>query len=221
VPAVIFAIIVIIGVGRLFYVVGKRVTADAHAGAAAMENPRFDVFAFEQLPADVGRKLGPRRAELIALGFRELVSYTWRSTRANYSTVLVSPDGRSLATVWIASHEGLMLWLTVLNGWRAFRRELLAVPRYALITEFPELRRFETSPVELLASLTNAGHLEFLIVDESTTVAEALRKHEHAAREFAARTGLVALAVETAEHYFDLERGHMARMAARVRQSVS
>jgi hypothetical protein len=102
----------------------------------------------------------------------------------------------------------------------AFQRELGASPRYGLITEYPGLRRFETSPVEILANMTVAGELEFLIVPESTSLAEAAQRHEAGAHAFAARTNLEALAVETAEQLFEIQRGFMARMAVRVRQST-
>ena len=98
------------------YFIGKRVTENARASAAALEAPRFDVFTFDALPAAVGRKLAPLRAGFLGLGFRDLVSYSRRGPRTNHTTVLVSTDGRMAAHVWLARHEGVMLWLTLLRA---------------------------------------------------------------------------------------------------------
>jgi hypothetical protein len=220
VTAFLWTLVVVLALGRLLYVVGRKVSENARAGAASLEAPRFDVFTFDALPPAVARKLAPLRAGFLALGFRDLVSYSRRGPRTNHTTVLLSADGRTAAHVWLARHQGTMLWLTVLAGWRAFQRELAASPRYGLITEYPGLRRFETSPVEILATMTVAGELEFLVVSESTPLAEAAQHHEAGARAFAARTNLEALPVETAEQLFEIQRGIMARMAVRLRPST-
>ena len=68
--------------------------------------------------------------------------------------------------------------------------------------------------------MTVSGELEFLIVPESMPLAEAVPRHEAGARAFAARTNLEALPVETAEQFFEIQRGFMARRAARLRQST-
>ena len=181
----------------------------------------FRVFAFQALPGWVIERMSPLRDGFLALGFRDLVCYTRNSTRTNFSCVLQSPDHETNISIWVAQWQGLMYWLILLQGWPAFRRNWRAEARYGLTAEFPEGRRFETSPVEILAKGAVPGQMEFLIVSEGSSLDEAVRRHGEAARAFAAKHGLNILRVTTEESFFEMERALMARVARKLRGDVA
>jgi hypothetical protein len=191
----------------------------ARNAVAQMEQPAFKVFTFSDLPGWVIQRMSPLRDECLSLGFRDLVCYTRNSTRTNFSCVLQSPDHEINAVIWVSQYRGLMYLLILLQGWRAFRRNVLAEARYGLTTEFPDARRFETSPVEILARAEMPGDLEFLIVSEKISLGEAVQRHREAAREFAGKNDLDVLRVTTQEGFFDMERALMARMARKLRDA--
>src|SRR5437763_7955843 len=204
-------VVMAVAMGLLAYVRVLSLKAAKH-----MEQPAFHVLAFRDLPAWVLRRISPLRDRFLALGFRDLVCYTRNSTRTNFSCVLQTADHEVNAVIWVAQHRGLMYLLIVLQGWRVFRRNLLAEARYGLTTEFPDGRRFETSPVDL-SQATVPGQAEFLTVSEKASLAEALRQHRDAARAFAARYRLDVLRVSTQDDFFNVERALMARVARKLR----
>jgi hypothetical protein len=199
---------------------GRYTQEHARRAAEMMENPQFRVFEFTQLPPWVQGRLAGLRERFLALGFRELVTYTRLSQRTNYTVVLRSDDGETLVSVWVARYHGLMRWLVILNGWATFRRELAAEARYCLSTEFSATRRFGTSPVEILAKAEVGGEMEFLIVPEEASLAEVVQRHSARARDFAARIGAEPLRVTTEGQFFEVERGIAARMARKLREVV-
>jgi len=199
----------------------QALAAGAAKGVEYLANPRFRTMAFAELPRWVGLRLANLRDQFLALGFRELVNYTWESDHLNYTCVLVSPDGSTHAAVWVSRHYGLMRWMSVFAGWPALKRELLVAPRYGLITDLPELRRFETSPVEILAKSQVDGEMEFLIVPAATPLAEVMDRHRAAAGAFAARYGAAPILITTAEQLFDCERALTMRMAQKMRRDLT
>jgi hypothetical protein len=214
---VLAAVGVLVAVVVLLYYVGKAATEAARASGREMAAPHFDVVPFADLPRHVATKLQPLRDGFLSLGARELVTYSRRSPRSNYTTALVLRDGDVIVNIWWARSRGAARWLTLLAGWRAFRRELFAEARYSIVTQFPELRRFQTSPVEIMANVAAAGQLEFLIVPESMPLDEALRRHEEAARGFATRASLPPLAVTTVAQFFEIQSGQIQKLLARRR----
>lgn len=205
----------LIAVVAVLYYLGKAVTEQQRAASREHAAPHFDVIPFTDLPRHVARKLQPLRDQFLSLGARELLTYSRRSPRSNYTTVLTLRDGDVVVNIWWARSKGAARWLTVLAGWRAFRRELFTEARYSIVTQFAELRRFQTSPVEVMASLAAAGQLEFLIVSESMPVEEALQRHEDGARGFATRVSLPPLAVTTAAQFLEIQTGQIQKLLAR------
>ena len=181
----------------------------------------FRVFAFPELPDWVVERISPLRDGFLALGFRDLVCYTRNSSRTNFSCVLQSPDHETNVSIWVSQYDGLMYWLILLQGWRVFRRNWRAEARYGVTTEFPDGRRFETSPVEILANASVPGQMEFLIVPEGSGLDQVVRRHGEAARAFAAKYGLDVLRVTTEEDFFDMERALMARVARKLRGDIA
>lgn len=55
--------------------------------------PQFTTLAFAELPRWVRRRFEKLRGRWAALGFRDLVIYTRKSERVNYTCVLATPDG--------------------------------------------------------------------------------------------------------------------------------
>jgi hypothetical protein len=184
---------------------------------ADLEVPRFHVFGDGELPAWVERKLAPLRAAFRDLGFRELVTFQRESQRVNYSVVLVSDDGFLMVQVWVAHGRGLARWLTLLHSWRAFTRDMLALPRFAIVTCFDGMRRFESTPVQL-GSATMPGQMEFATLPHDTRPVEALHLHGPGAVAFAGRHGARPVAVTTPEAFFELERALCAQLATRARE---
>lgn len=129
------------------------------------------------------------RSTCTALGFRELVVYTRRSERQNYTCMLVTPDGLTLAHVWVGRSYGVQRAVSMLMSWPAFKRELFAAPRYSLTTEFSGTRRFDTTMVEFLARSQVDGEIEFLIVPPEMPLAEVVERHRAGAQAFAAKVG--------------------------------
>jgi len=195
--------------------------AGAAKGVEYLANPRFRTMGFAELPRWVGLRLTNLRDQFLALGFRELVNYTWESDHLNYTCVLVSPVGSSCAAVWVSRHYGLSRWMSVFLGWPALKRELLVAPRYGLITDLPGARRFETSPVEILAKSQVDGEVEFLTVPASMTLAQVIERHAAAARAFAARCGAKPILITTAEQLFDCERALSARIAKKIQRDLA
>ncbi len=114
-----------------------------------------------------------------------------------------------------------MRWLMLLNGWKVFRRELRVEARYALTTEFPLGRRFETTPVEILKKAEVVGELEFLIVPESASPEDVLAQHQVEARAFAGRSRCELVPVATEAHFFEIETIQAARAARKLRGSLA
>jgi hypothetical protein len=218
---VLWALVVILGIRLALSSLGHYRRKRAELAAERMEHPQFSVLAFSELPRWVVARMSPLRDGFLALGFRDFVCYTRRSTRTNFSCVLQSPDHDTNVFIWVAQNGGLMYWLMLLNSWRVFIRNARAEARYSLTTEFPEARRFDTTPIEILANATVPGQLEFLIVPERTSLEEAVRRHDEAARAFAAKHGLEVLRVTTQEAFFDLERTLMARTARKLRRGLA
>src|SRR5262249_50672484 len=151
-----------------------------------------------------------------ALGLRELVIYTRKSERLNYTCVLATPDGLTLAHVWVARSYGFQRVVSMLMGWAAFRRELFVSPRYSLSTEFSETRRFYTTMVEFLARSHVDRETEFQIVPPDMPLADVLERHRAGAQKFAAKIAAPPVPVTTAEQFFDCERAHIVRLAEKL-----
>ena len=193
----------------------------AKAGIDDLANPRFTTMDFAELPDWVRRRLAGLRDQFIALGFTELTCFRRHSPRLNYTCVLVSPDGLTLANVWVARTKGLM-WMAVFAvGLSAFKNDLLALPRFGMTTHFPDVRMVETSPVELLAKSHVAGELEFVIVPPTMPLAAIRERHEAAAQEFARRCGAGPVSITTVEQFLASERAMIIRMAERLRRKIA
>jgi hypothetical protein len=177
----------------------------ARRTAADLRAPRFHTFASGAMPRWVEEKLAPLRDRFSTLGFRHLVSYTRESQRLNYTMVLVSNDDVTSVHLWVSHFRGLMRWLTILRGWRAFVNDMLILPRWALLTYHDADRLYESTPVDL-SNMSVPGLTEYLQVPEATSAADALREHASGAKAFAARTGATQVAVTTVEQFLERER---------------
>jgi hypothetical protein len=195
----------------------RRLRARSDEALAAFDRPEFVVLPFGELPAWARARLARLQADVEALGFRPLVAYRRNSTRVNWSSILVSADGRVLAHLWVARRTGLLLWATLLLGWRAFWRDLRASPRYSLVSLFEGERRFVTSRVEILANATVAGQREYVTMPRGMSLADARHFHEAGAAHFATRGGYAPVAVTTAEEFLDHERELCRQLADRLR----
>ncbi|HXJ22287.1 MAG TPA: hypothetical protein VMT03_18855 [Polyangia bacterium] len=184
------------------------------------ENPQFTSFEFSELPAWVRRRFERLHAAFTGLGFRELVIYKRRSDRLIYTCLLVAADGLTIVHLWVARSFGAHRLTSLLAGWPAFKRELAVAPRYSLVTEFSEVRRFDTTMVEFLARSHVDGKLEFLIVPPEMPLPEVIERHRAGARAFAAKIGAAPLPITSANEFFACERAHMARMAKTLRQRL-
>ena len=190
---------------------------------ADFESPRIHVLERSDLPRWIDRKLTPLRAQFVGLGFRELLSFSRESQRMNYSSVLVSADGLLCVHVWVARSSGLMRWLMLLHSWRAFARNMLALPRFAVITHFDGFRHYASSPVEL-GTVNEPGEMEFFTLPPGTSPAEALQLHEPGARTFMSRWDAKPVSLTSEQTFLEIERAHCAQIAAhrrRRRQRVS
>jgi len=195
------------------------------SGAAAvieLANSRFTTMPFGELPGWARQRLAGLREQFLALGFVELTNYTRHSPRTNYTCVLIAPDGTTSANVWVARNREFALWLVLpMLGWSAFKNELLAAPRYGLMTHFPDGRVLETSPVEILAKSQVAGEMEFVIVPHSMPLAEVTARHEAAVQAFATEKALAPVSITSAEGFLTCERELAARMAAKLRRDLA
>ena len=183
-------------------------------------NPQFTTLDFSELPRWARRRFAGLRSAYTALGFRELVIYRRQSERLNYTCMLVTPDGLTLAHVWVARSYGAQRAFSMLMGWEAFKRELLVAPRYSLTTEYSGTRRFDTTMVEFLARSQVDGEIEFLIVPPEMPLAEVVEHHRAGAQAFAAKIGAPPMSITTAEQFFDCERAHIARAAKKLRRNL-
>jgi hypothetical protein len=181
-----------------------------------LASPRFHTFSWEQLPGWVRAKLGPLRAAFVDLGFRELVNYQRESERINYTSVLVSDDGSLTVHIWVAHFRGLRRWLTLLHSWRFFLRDMLALPRFALVTYYEGGRSFHSSPVELKTNHV-PGETEFVTLPPDIRPSDALRLHDPGAREFGRRVATAPVALKTAAQFLENEREFCIRVAERIR----
>jgi hypothetical protein len=208
---------VVAGLFALSYLMGRAAVADMHE----MFNPRFTTMEFAELPHWVRERLAGLRDQFAALGFKELTNYTHHSSRMNYTCVFVSPDGLTQATAWVAGSRGLAIWVGApFIGWAAFKNELLALPRFGLMTRFPDGRLFETSPVQLLATGHVAGETEIVIVPPGLPMGEVKERHDAAARAVAALWGTAPIAITSVEQFLDCERALSARLGNRLRQQI-
>jgi hypothetical protein len=204
----------------LFALAGALGRASA-AGISEMANPRFTTMEFAELPAWVRGRLAGLRDQFAAAGLKELTNYTRSSPRLNYSCVFASPDGLTQAVAWVARSRGITLWAAApFVGWSAFKNDLLALPRFGLMTYFPDARLIETTPVELLAKSHVAGVMEFVIVPPGLSIGEVQERHGAAAQAFAARHGTTPLSITSAQQYLDCERAMSIRIAEKLRRET-
>jgi hypothetical protein len=168
---------------------------------------KLDPLPFADLPRWASRAIAPRRAEIMGLGFAELVTFAWMIPYSvSYSCVLVSLDKTVFAHVWVARASGPRLVLTLRLGWRWFLRHLLGTARWGFSSAFPGERRFQTSAIAY-RNIQAAGELEFLTLPDRTPLGDALRQHREQAGAFAARNGgLDPIAVTTAEQLLKMEQ---------------
>jgi hypothetical protein len=196
----------------------RRLVKELEAGQAHFDDPQFRTIPFADFPGWVQRGLGPLREQFAVLGLRELLSYTRRSDRLNYTTVLLSSDGHVVCHVWVGRSRGLMRWTWLFFGWAAIKREFLSQGRYGLITHFPGERRLETSPVELLARAHEPDVWEQHTVPPGASLEEAMRLHAGHVAAFAARVGCEPRPVLTEPEFFAPERACVLRVGARLRR---
>ena len=215
--APLWALVVLVAVVLGTDAVGRRVRAHLIEVIEALEDPRFSVVPFADLPAWAWRRLAPLQSQFVALGFRELVAYRRSSPRVNWSSILVSEDGHVVVHLWVARRRGLMLWVLLLQGWRVFARDLLAAGRYSLASLYEGERRFVTSPVEILENASVPGEREYVKTPPGSSFSDARRFHDAGAATFASRGRLAPVAVTTEEEFFGHERLLCAQIAARLR----
>lgn len=188
---------------------------------ADLENPGFRTMPFEALPPRMIKKFARMREELLAMGFRELTTYEVApSRRTTYCVLLRSGTGDVVVELWAARLRGLGLIGPALSGYRAFKREILMSPRYAFITYFPETRRVETTPVELLKQAEVLGDEEYVIVSESTSFGDALGLHSEGVRKFIAKTGQNPLLIRTEEDALREQRAQSVKVAMKLRKQM-
>jgi hypothetical protein len=209
---------VAVGLWALVWAIGRSFAA----GIAAMANPQLTTMEFGELPDWVGQKLAGLREEFLALGFRELTTYTRNSPRLNYTCALLAPDCVSVASIWVARSHGVTLWVvTPLRDWSAFKNDLDALPRYGLMTRFPDGRFVETTHVEILARGHVVGKSEFLIVPRTMALAEVRALHATAVQDFAAREAVEPIQITDAKQFLDLTRAMILRLANKFRKLTS
>jgi hypothetical protein len=216
-----WALVIFLGLRRLLQLGAKRVLQNARVGERALSDPVFHVIARADLPPWVARKLGPLENQFTALGFRGLVIYRRESPRLNYSSILVSPDGHVVVHLWVARQVGISNWVLLFAAWRSFIRNILASARYGIVSNYRDGRRFQTSPVEILANGTVPGEREFLTVTPHTSPADACRLHAAAARAFATRGSLEPVFITTEHEFFEIERALCVKLGARLRARLA
>jgi hypothetical protein len=208
---------VIFALGKLAQAIGRRATA----AADDLANPKFTTMAFAQLPPSIAGRLAGLRDQFIALGFREVATHTRQSSRMNYTCVLVAPDGITTAHVWTARASGLMLWLTPIMGWSAFKRELFASPRFGLMTHFPGARFIETSSIELLAKSHVEGEMEFRIMPETVPLAEMIEGHVAGAQAFATKHDTQPIPITDTDSVIACERATAVRVGEKLNRYLA
>ncbi len=213
-------LVVVVGIPIVLRQLGLFLQQRAQQGAANLENPEYRTLVFAELPTWVQGRLSGLRAAVAELAFRELLVYSRRSQRTNYSLISVSADGEVVVHLWVARYHGLMGLMMLLHGWKVFKRHMFATARWSMVTNFSGARRFHTTAVEMLANAQVTGEREFLIVPPSTTLAAALPLHRAGARRFADQIGREPLSVTTPEQFLEIERAVGAVLARRVRQSI-
>jgi hypothetical protein len=193
-----------------------------HAGRTAvdMRAPRFHTFAKGAMPAWVEDKLAPLQEQFSTLGFRHLVSYTRESQRLNYTMVLVSDDDVTSVHLWVAHYRGLMRWLTIFRGWRSFVRDMLILPRWALLTYYDDDRLYESTPVDL-SNMNVPGLMEHVQLPEATSAADALRQHASGAKAFAARMGVTGIAITSVQQFLERERVLCGQVADQMQRVIA
>jgi hypothetical protein len=179
-----------------------------------LADPHFTVYAWSELPPWVVGRLETLRDRVMGLGFRELACYSRRSQRTTFTCVLISPDRKVTAHLWVARAQGLQLLLTRLASGRAFTRDARGDARQAFVSDFSGGRRVETSAVEILATMAVPGELEFDIVPADLPLDEALRRHDALVSSFSARVGAEPLAILDEAQLFDVQRAAQANMIA-------
>lgn len=194
----------------------------AAASAKDLATPQFTTMAFGELPDWVAQRLAGLRDQFIALGFREIATYTRKSRRLNYTCTLVAPDEATTLGIWIGRSRGLMLWVVgPLLGWSAFKQELLASPRFGLTTHFPGARLFETTPVGVLARAHVDGQMEFSVVPETMAFTEMIERHREGMQAFAAKCGAQPIRIAGVKDLLECERDLSIRLAENVKRKLS
>jgi hypothetical protein len=182
--------------------------------------PKNDFVPPEKVPGVPHEWLKSTQAELKSLGFRDLTACTKPECNAlgmtNYTFLLTSPDGLSMAEVEFVRYPLFMRLLLLLSAPREFK---LSLRRVVFTSIFGQKERFITSNIAHIVSAEEQASDNACLAPQSATLKEMYELHCCSMAQFSERSGNQVKRIISPLDYYSFEEARLREIEKHLKEA--